>query len=154
MEHYTGFFFILLMFSKSYCEECITYDFEEGFDEIFTPESSYICREMRISTPWTKNNYSSIGLESPHPSSTIFITPSNLSSGLTSCVSSFEFVTRRGILELTVYQKNLGPNDFINILISLDGAMTSYFPDWVEGWNNLRLTISNDIEKKTSVSLA
>lgn len=150
MRRSIGPFFVLLIFSSANCDQCITYNFEKDFDTLFSSELSACASVMNS---WTLNDYKSLELESPHPRSTMFLSP----KASQSCVSSFHFPMLGGTLEINVYMENVQDFDFINILImSASGGVygqkvyNTAAENFKLGWNNLRIT-PNGITGVTNV---
>ncbi|XP_045775579.1 uncharacterized protein LOC123874350 isoform X1 [Maniola jurtina] len=127
---------VLLIFVCSYviCEDCVTVDFENGFED-FTSNHG-VCLGL---SPWDVIQYSSVDIDSPHVKSTRLITPQ---AGI-SCVSSFKFtVTAGGILEVNVYMISGSPFDHISarvfqstvgtedVLIGTAFHISNSYPDW------------------------
>lgn len=139
---------VLILFCSSvvFCEKCITYNFEENFDNLFTNEKG-VCINMMV---WDIKNYQSISVPSPHPSSTMFITPKEALS----CVSSFTFsATSGGAVEAHIYMESESPMDQISFVVNEiipggnDGAvgttlLSSMNPNFSNGWHILRVTLT------------
>ncbi|XP_048484393.1 uncharacterized protein LOC105398412 [Plutella xylostella] len=102
--------FALLICVSSYVnsQECVTYNFEENFDEFFSS-----CGDNN--ELWSTGFYEDLGIESPHPLSTTFIKPGQ--NGL-SCVSSDTFPVRAdGKFEIQAYMKSASINDQIIVIV-------------------------------------
>lgn len=139
MRRSIGPFFVLLIFSSANCDQCITYNFEKDFDTLFSSELSACASVMNS---WTLNDYKSLELESPHPRSTMFLSP----KASQSCVSSFTFPMVNGTLEINVYMENVQASDFINTLVMDSSGMldnklyNTGAINFKPGWNNLKIT--------------
>ncbi|XP_028170023.1 cell wall protein DAN4-like [Ostrinia furnacalis] len=129
---------LFLIFSKSLCDDCFRYDFEDNFEKKFSPNTG-ICFGM---SPWALNNYTSLGIDSPHPSSSSFISPTNSLS----CVSSVSFSMGFGVLELNVYVVEVLPSNSMQIYVMAEPSHLVAFLGYEShhykpGWNTLRIRI-------------
>ncbi|CAG9791016.1 unnamed protein product [Diatraea saccharalis] len=127
-------------------KDCIIYDFENDFDDLFTSNSGLCTNQPSFILKY----FDTAGITSPHPSSTRFISPP-VSNG---CVSSFSFpIENNGIVEVNVYMdENSHQSDFIIVLIQsidengIESTITNlmYSPSqstFVAGWTTLRLEL-------------
>ncbi|XP_063834223.1 uncharacterized protein LOC135083415 [Ostrinia nubilalis] len=129
---------LFLIFSKSLCDDCFRYDFEDNFEKKFSPNTG-ICFGM---SPWALNNYTSLGIDSPHPSSSSFISPTNSLS----CVSSVSFSMGFGVLELNVYVVEVLPSNSMQIYVMAEPSHLVAFLGYEShhykpGWNTLKIRI-------------
>lgn len=137
---------ILVYSSVVSCDECVSYDFEDDFDDLFTSGVG-VCIGM---VTWNIAAYRSLPLESPHPSSTQFISPSEQLS----CVSSYRFtMTSGGTVEANIYMDSLSTMDQVSFVVNEivpggnDAAvgtivLSSLDPNFVNGWHTLRVTLT------------
>ncbi|CAH2220788.1 jg1554, partial [Pararge aegeria aegeria] len=107
---YLNYFLFFLIFDVVVCEDCVTVDFEDGFNDDFT--NSYgMCSGL---STWNVEQYSSVDIKRPHPSAATFITPQ---PGM-SCISSFKFtMTSGGTLEVNVYTQSVSLFDQLTVRV-------------------------------------
>ncbi|KPI98338.1 hypothetical protein RR46_09554 [Papilio xuthus] len=137
---------ILVYSSVVFCDECVSYNFEEDFEDLFTSNEG-VCTDMRT---WNIGDYRSLAIDSPHPSSSQCILPSDQLS----CVSSFRFtMTSGGRVEANVYMVSFSPVDQVSFVVNEivpggnDAAvgtivLSSMDPNFVNGWHVLRVTLT------------
>lgn len=126
--------------------ECVTYNFENNFNELFNDERGF-CTSF---SEWNLNEYVSISLDSPNSDSQNFISP----QAQISCTSSFNFnVVAGGTIEVNVYMEARSSSDQIAIIVNqiLDDnndAVTGSFVlspllnDYVDGWQVLTIDLA------------
>lgn len=144
--------FLCLMFvilSRSvFCDVCFTYDFQDGFNLLFDRQKGQ-CQNQRYT--WKLDSFSSQGIVPLNRTSTRFIYPE--SSSDLSCICSFYFkMGSGGFVELLVFTENARDTDHIfmmvnNIRDEILGTVTytPAMPDFVPGWQRLRVDIT-DVE--------
>ncbi|XP_075979722.1 uncharacterized protein LOC142978951 [Anticarsia gemmatalis] len=126
--------------------ECITYDFETKFEEVFNSNRG-LCTGF---SEWKLLEYYTIPLDNPTSDSKQFIAPqSNIS-----CVSSFPFKAESGgTIEVNVYMESQSDSDQIAVLVNqifdenndaVTGSvvLTPLLPNYVDGWQVLRIELS------------
>ncbi|CAG9791015.1 unnamed protein product [Diatraea saccharalis] len=146
MAHSVLLLIFLLTYQSVFCEDCVTYDFENDFDNLFSSNSG-LCTSQHS---WDMKHYDTTGITSPSPNSTSFISPPVFNG----CVSSFSFpIENNGIVEVNVYMdENSDQSDFIIVLIQsidengIESTITNemYSPSqstFVAGWITLRLQL-------------
>lgn len=126
-------------------EICVTYDFETGFENLFTTDKR-LCDGF---VTWSLGNYSSIGMGGIHAGSDSFLTPNILQS----CIASFPFaMTPGGTVEVNVYVEPATSLDHVIVLakklvpegVDTVAGMYIYEPstaNFVTGWNVLRISV-------------
>ncbi|KAJ2949497.1 hypothetical protein O0L34_g15420 [Tuta absoluta] len=129
-------------------DTCVTYDFEENFEEIFS--YSRMCTNTPAAGEWTLGNYSLTSIELPHPDSHYFISPGTIMS----CTSSFTFLmSNGGTFEVNVYMDTTEASNqlltFVNEVV--EGGddrsvatipLNSNLPNYEKGWNTLTANLS------------
>ncbi|KAH9629763.1 hypothetical protein HF086_009890 [Spodoptera exigua] len=134
--------FILVTLFASYVasDSCVTYDFEEGFNNLFGHYR--VCNSMPL---WHEGTYNSLNLTSPNVRSTKFISPQ---PNQISCVSSFNFTMNLGgTIEFNVYleQKDnldqfyliayhIGP-DGIHFIVGMEAVRNQ------TGWHTVKVPL-------------
>uniref|UniRef100_A0A1E1WDU8 MAM domain-containing protein n=1 Tax=Pectinophora gossypiella TaxID=13191 RepID=A0A1E1WDU8_PECGO len=130
-------------------EDCVTFDFEDDFDNSFSHEIG-VCSSLGPSALWRVGNYSEVGIESPDPLSASFISPSNTLS----CVTSFTFtMSDKGMLEVNLYMEAYALTDQIVVIVNQivpggnDAAIGTTFmmpllPNYYHGWHTLTISLN------------
>ncbi|KAG6448910.1 hypothetical protein O3G_MSEX005783 [Manduca sexta] len=128
------------------CDKCVTYKFQEDFEELFNKDLG-VCANINLF--WLQRSYASIDLQSPNEKSVSFITP----QAALSCVSSFFFtMTGGGTVEVNIYMDGAENSDQITVFANQyvpngnDAVMgtisnTPLLAGFVRGWQSLRVTI-------------
>ncbi|KAH9629761.1 hypothetical protein HF086_009888 [Spodoptera exigua] len=124
-------------------DTCVTYDFEENFDDIIGNHG--ICSDNMMSE-WILDEYNNLGLNSPHERSTKFISPTR---GVLSCWSSFLFtMSQRGTLQVKLYMTSDFNSDFLQILVfsaeEYVSGMYSVTSSNVKGWYTANLPLEGN----------
>lgn len=121
------------------CDSCVKYDFEEGFNDLFSDYG--VCNTLPL---WIVGEYSTLGLTSPFEQSTTFITPLTTMS----CASSHLFTLNAGgRIEFNIYMERTHNNDLIQILVNQELPDGSSFvtgmgiANNVNGWDILKINI-------------
>lgn len=112
MEHRCFLYCVLILTicSIAICDECVVYDFEQGFENMFNNNTS-LCTGMIM---WSVGNYENLGIASPHTNSTKYMYPRTTLS----CSSSFIFqVTSSGVVEVNIFMEPESPSDQITIFM-------------------------------------
>lgn len=137
-------------------EECITYDFETNFDELFGNHRG-LCTGF---TKWKLDNYTTLDIDTPSSESHQFISPQSQIS----CVSSFTFeAIENGVVEVNVYMESGSQSDQIAVLVNEianekndvvtgSAVLTPLHEDYVDGWHILRIVLSGDATYNAYVS--
>lgn len=134
--------FILVSLIASYVasDSCVTYNFEEGFSDLFGSYGS--CNSLPL---WRVNDYKSLALTSPHERSTKFITPE---TNRISCVSSFNFTMNAGgTIEFNIYMEQTDSLDQVYLIAYHMGPDGIDFVVGMEvvkqqaGWNTVKVTL-------------
>jgi hypothetical protein len=142
---------ILLASTSVLCDECVTYDFEQDFDDLFTFDNG-VCNGM---APWKIQQYE--GVSNPYNMSSQFMSPTE--GEMFSCVSSFAFpVHRNGLFEINVYMEPGSNLSQLSIIVqSTKGGTinnlvhTPMSPDFVPGWTALQLKVPGDFNAYVSL---
>lgn len=140
-------FLTLFLVQLTLSENCVKYTFEEGFDDLFSNERG-ICSVAGI-TSWECKDYKDTAINTQPESSTKFISPKTSPS----CGSSLVFpMSAGGIVEVNIYMESEeydqiavlvhrvvnGTNDAV---VGSAGA-SPLFPQFIRGWQTLRLVLS------------
>lgn len=106
-------FLIVILSCCVICDDCVTYDFEEYFEDLFTNDYG-VC--IPVPMTWSTGSYSSISLETPDAKSKTFITPASSMS----CVTSFTFpMSFGGIVEVFFYMESSISSDMLTVLVNI-----------------------------------
>uniref|UniRef100_A0A2H1VVS1 SFRICE_014971 n=1 Tax=Spodoptera frugiperda TaxID=7108 RepID=A0A2H1VVS1_SPOFR len=104
-------FTLLILVSYAIGELCVNYDFEQGFNELFSDNG--VCHRVPL---WFIGKYEDLNMIGEN-GSTIFIKPSSQSSA--SCASSFVFSMKSGgTIEVDIYMERSDVNDQIQVFVS------------------------------------
>ncbi|XP_022824547.1 uncharacterized protein LOC111355055 [Spodoptera litura] len=142
-----------LLTSYVVSDTCVTYNFEENFDDIV---GSYgICSGIPA---WVLDEYSRVSLNSPDERSTKFITPTRASTA--SCWSSFVFTVDPGSkLQLKTYmdlEDRDGGN--INVFVVVDGTgimvgMDAVNSANIKGWYTWDVPLFPSVSTQVYISI-
>ena len=150
-------FILFMLVSYAVSDKCVTYTFEEDFDEWPTHEQgSADCKNM---PDWILRKYSDFDLSHENEGSMFFITPQTDLS----CVSSFIFTMNyNGTIEAKIYMAPTDIFDQIIILVYMldsdgDRVTGQVFnmavdPNFEEGWITLRETLTGSAKYEGYVS--
>lgn len=143
--------------SDNACDECVNYNFESYFEELFTNEG--LC----VGTPsWTKGLYSTVDIKRPFEHTETFIMPGNDLS----CVTSFPFfMTGGGTVQVKVYIDSFDPSfsNYFEVVATQNtatgdsptlgfGVLSSSDTNFVNGWQTLSFTLFGSKTMKGHVS--
>ncbi|XP_035443244.2 uncharacterized protein LOC126910603 [Spodoptera frugiperda] len=104
-------FTLLILVSYAIGELCVNYDFEQGFNELFSDNG--VCHSLPL---WFIGKYEDLNMIGENGSTT-FIKPSSQSSA--SCASSFVFSMKSGgAIEVDIYMERSDVNDQIQVFVS------------------------------------
>jgi hypothetical protein len=149
----TWLLLILLSCTFVFCEKCVTYNFEEDFENSFTFNDGMCFGH----SPWELQQYDSSNITSPFNKSTVFIAPTE--NVIISCTSSFKFpVHDKGRLEVNVYMESVPIESTISVVLLNDNLGTIVNlghspgqPDFKPGWTVLRLDVSGHHNAHVSI---
>lgn len=135
---------LVILCSSVFCDDCVTYNFEDDFESQFNPNTGQCAASTRF---WTLNSYSS-SVQAPNNLSSVFISPEVATEF--SCTASFEFsMTIGGFIEMNVFTENAQMTDQITALVlAVSGGTlgTLIFspldPSFVSGWQTLRIDLA------------
>ncbi|XP_022824834.1 uncharacterized protein LOC111355283 [Spodoptera litura] len=137
------FFLLSLLTAYVVSDTCVTYDFEENFDNLFSSHGT--CSNIPSSL-WTIKEYSDFRLASPNDHSTKFITPSV--HGQVNCISSFHLTMHSGgVFEFNVYVEPAEIGDHIQIMAFSDepdsfSTITGLsFINYFTGWHTASFSV-------------
>lgn len=133
-------------------ENCVTYNFEEEYENIFTANKTQ-CQDY--DHVWNLGKFDLSTVIPPHEASSSFIYPT---PGFDSCVSSFVFnISQSNSVEVNAYLESVSPEDRL-ILIVLAQAPSG--PDYpigtgvllpnTEGWQTVIIDIDNPVTVSTN----
>lgn len=126
------------------CDECVNYNFESDFEDLFTNEG--LC--VGLST-WTQSTYSTIDVTSPHEYAETFIMPGTDLS----CVTSFPFsMTSGGTINVNLFISDTNASNMIQVLAEQItatgnnptmgfGSTSPIDANFVMGWQTLTFTL-------------
>ncbi|CAG4935672.1 unnamed protein product [Colias eurytheme] len=137
---------LCFVLSDSSDSKCVTVNFEQGFSDDFTNESS-LCGGQLM---WNLGRYTDIGMTPPHELSTLFIAPNTILS----CIGSFEFnITAGGIIEMNIFMDTASIQDIISIIVNefagnseatvAQQTLGEQTPGFVRGWNSVVMTMGS-----------
>lgn len=149
--------FILLSLLTAYVasDSCVTYDFEENYDNLFSTYGT--CYTIQAPS-WIIGEYSDLDIASPNERSTKFIKPS--ANDRANCVASFHLTMHfGGIYEFNFYLDLADDRDNIQIMSFSDepdtfSAITGiFFVNSGTGWQTVRTTVNGPPSYRGYVSI-
>lgn len=140
-------FLIALLNCCVTCDDCVTYNFENDYEDLFRNDFG-VCIPMPMT--WSLGTYSSISVENPNSDSNNFIRPASSMS----CVTSFTFpMTFGGIIEVNFYIQPAVMSDTLTILVNIATSgnhptintyvMTPALPNFLPGWHVARIQLTS-----------
>ncbi|XP_022824831.1 uncharacterized protein LOC111355282 [Spodoptera litura] len=134
------FIVVSLFVSSVISDSCVTFDFEDGFNDLFGYYGS--CNSFPL---WHVSDYYSLGLASPDKRSTRFITPE---TSWISCASSFKFTMNAGgTIEFNIYMEQTDSLDQVYLMAyhigpdGIDFVIGMEVVSYQDGWETVKMPL-------------